>query len=595
LAWRQAAESAAACPDRATEALPKAWFNRPVTSINEILLAAGLLLFVALLLSAASVRAGIPSLLIFLAVGLIATELPGASSDVVSTEAAALIGNLALAVILLDGGLRTRPATFRFVAGPALVLASAGVLLTALLAGAAAIVLIGLDWRHALLLGAIVGSTDAAAVFALLGTRGVHLNERVEATLEVESGINDPMAVFLVVSLIALIQGGSAPDGDGWAMLRMFVLQFGVGAVAGSVFGAMLAALVARAHLAEGLQALLIQSGGLLIFAATNLMQGSGFLAIYLAGMIVAHRSGRVGEDVLRVSDGLAWLAQAAMFLILGLFAQIKSLYAVAADALLVAVGLMVLARPLAVALCLAPYRYVPREIAFIGWVGLRGAVPIVLGLFALLAGIEGADKLFHIAFFCVLLSLLLQGTTLARAARLAGVARPALAGVLSSASLEAAPAARDLVQLRVCPGARIVDLRPEQIDWPADTRVVEVARNGEVVDEPPLRAGDVVAVIAPPATVHVLEEMFAPAPQVAEFSLDSGVTLGELRDFYGIALTEATSGSETAADFLRRRLHGRPATGDEVPLGAVTLTVRHAESGRIQRVGLRLPPTRAT
>ncbi|HEU0201819.1 MAG TPA: potassium/proton antiporter [Burkholderiaceae bacterium] len=564
-----------------------------MTFINEILLATAVLLFAALLLSAVSVRAGIPSLLIFLAVGLLATELPGAASQPVSTETAALIGNLALAVILLDGGLRTRLSTFRFVAGPALVLASVGVLLSAALVGMLAILWLGFDWRYALLLGAIVGSTDAAAVFALLRTGGVRLNERVEATLEVESGINDPMAVFLVVSLLELIKA-DATLGGGWAMVQMFALQLGVGALAGVVLGAGLALLVARAHLAEGLQALLIQSGGLLIFAATNLMQGSGFLAIYLAGMVVAQRGQRVGEDVLRVSDGLAWLAQAAMFLILGLFAQLKGLYAVAGEALLIAFGLMLFARPVAVLLCLAPYRYHWREIGFIGWVGLRGAVPIVLGLFPLLAAIEGADRLFHIAFFCVLLSLLFQGATLARAARLANVARPLTHGVLSSASLEATPAPREVVQLRVAGGARIVDLLPEDVDWPADTRIAEVWRDKQRIEGQPLQAGDVVTAIAPSRAVHALEEMLGPAPQTVEWSLDSAVTLGELRDFYGITLSGGMRANETVAGFLQRRLHGRPAAGDSVTLGGVTLSVRQAEGGQIQRVGLRLAQARA-
>jgi cell volume regulation protein A len=560
-----------------------------VTFINEILLATALLLFVALLLSAASVRAGVPSLVIFLAVGLVATELPGVETHVVSTESAALIGNLALAVILLDGGLRTRLATFRFVAGPALMLASVGVLLSAAFVGMLAMLWLDLEWHYALLLGAIVGSTDAAAVFALLRTGGVRLNERVEATLEVESGINDPMAVFLVVALIGLVEASAQPGAGGWALLQTFALQLGVGAAAGVLLGAGLALIVARAHLTEGLQALLIQSGGLLIFGAANLMQGSGFLAIYLAGMVVAQRGRRVGEDVLRVSDGLAWLAQAAMFLILGLFAQLKSLYAVAAEAILIAVGLIVFARPLSVLLCLVPFRYSLREIGFIGWVGLRGAVPIVLGLFPLLAGIDGADALFHIAFFCVLLSLLLQGTTLPLAARLAAVARPATLGVLSSASLEATPGRREVVQLQVAVGARIVDLPVAEIDWPADTRVAEIWRGDQLIEAEPLQAGDIVTAIVPAPALPALQEMCAPVPQTVEWPLDPAVTLGELHDFYGIALNSGMRAHESVAAFLHRRLHGRPAAGDSIVLGAVTLTVRQAECGHIERVGLKL------
>jgi cell volume regulation protein A len=556
--------------------------------INEALFAAGVLLFVAILLSALSQRFGVPSLLVFLAVGLFATELPGAPQDAISPQTAALIGSLALAVILLDGGLRTRMSTFRMVASPALVLATVGVLLTAMLVGALAVLLLGFDWRYGLLLGAIAGSTDAAAVFALLRSGGLRLNERVGATLEVESGINDPMAVFLTVSLIELMR---LPDAGLADLLSMFALQLGVGLACGWLLGRLLAEVVARVRVTEGLYTLLIQSGGLAIFAVTNLLQGSGFLAIFIVGMIVARRRVHVTEDVLRVSDGLAWLAQAGMFLILGIFASVHDLRTVAPAALAIGIGLIVLARPLAVALLLVPYRYAWREIAFIGWVGLRGAVPIVLALFPLMAGVPDASLLFHITFFAVLLSLLLQGATLPVAARLAGVTVPASSPILASESIEARDDPHALVQLRVLPSARVEGQAPQDVEWPEGARVVEVVRAGRALAAAQLQAGDVVAIIAPDDAVADLEEMFAPAPAAQEFSLDASTTLGDLRDYYGLRIPAGIRPDATVGEFLRLRLHGRPAVGDSVREGRVRLSVRQAAGGTIRRVGLRVTP----
>jgi len=556
--------------------------------INEALLAAGALLFVAILLSALSQRFGVPALLVFLAVGLFVTELPGAPQGLITPQTAALIGNLALAVILLDGGLRTRMSTFRMVAAPSLVLATAGVLLTAALVAALAVLLLGFDWRTGLLLGAIAGSTDAAAVFALLRSGGLRLNERVGATLEVESGLNDPMAVFLTVALIELLR---MPDAGLAAMATTFVLQLGVGLACGWLLGRLLAEVVARVRLTEGLYALLIQSGGLAIFAVANLLQGSGFLAIFVAGMIVARRRVHVTEDVLRVSDGLAWLAQAGMFLILGIFASVGELRAVAPEGLAIGLGLIVLARPLAVAVLLRPFRYAWREIAFIGWVGLRGAVPIVLALFPLMAGVEDASLLFHITFFAVLLSLLLQGSTLPLAARLARVTVPAGSPVLSSESIEARDDPHALVQLRVLRSARVEGQAPDALELPPGARVVEVVRDGRAAAAQTLRAGDVVAMIAPDEAVADLEEMFAPAPAAQEFSLDAATTLGDLRDYYGLRIPDGVAAEQAVGEFLRTRLHGRPAVGDSVREGRVCLSVRQAAGGRIRRVGLRLAP----
>jgi len=557
-------------------------------TINEFLFIGATLLFSALLLSAVSLRAGVPTLLVFLAVGLLATEIPGAPAHPINTHVAALTGSLALAVILLDGGLRTRVGTIRLVVGPALALATAGVLLTAALVGVAAVLLLGFDWRYGLLLGAIVGSTDAAAVFALLRSGGRRMNERVEATIEVESGANDPMAVFLTIACIELIRRPELPAVE---LLGMFALQLGLGLAFGLLLGRALGAIVARVRFGEGLLALLIHAGGLVIFALTSLAQGSGFLAIYVAGIVIARDRARVNEDVLRAGDGLAWLAQAGMFLILGVVTDVSALLEGAPQALLIAVGLMFVARPLAVAACLLPFGYPRNEIIFIGWMGLRGAVPIVLGLFVLLAGIDGADLLFHVAFFTVLLSLILQGGSLQIAARWAGVGVHRISPVLSSASMDRGESQRELVQLRVLPGAAIVAREREDLQWPHGARIVDILRDGTSVPEALLQAGDIAAFITPARAIDELEEMFAPAAPAGEWQLAGSVILQDLADFYGVTLPADATAGESVAAFLERRMRGRPAIGDRVTVGTLLLTVRRASEGKVRRVSLRLLP----
>jgi cell volume regulation protein A len=263
----------------------------------------------------------------------------------------------------------------------------------------------------------------------------------------------------------------------------------------------------------------------------------------------------------------------------------------VAPAGLAIGLGLILLARPLAVAVLLWPFRYAWREIVFIGWVGLRGAVPIVLALFPLMAGVADASLLFHITFFAVLLSLLLQGATLPLAAKLAHVTVPAGSLILSSESIEAREDPHALVQLRVLPSARVEGQIPDDVELPTGARIVEVVRNGRAIAAQKLEAGDVVAIIAPDEAVADLEELFAPAPAAQEFSLDASTTLGDLRDYYGMRIPEEAAAGQTVGAFLRARLHGRPAVGDSVREGRVCLSVRQAAGGTIRRVGLRLVP----
>lgn len=395
-------------------------------AVNPALLIAGTLVFASVLAGLYSVRAGFSFLLVFLVVGMLAGEDGPGGIDFDDFSLSLWIGSAALAVILLDGGLRTRFATFRTGLVPAAWLATVGVLVTAAITGLGAAALFGFPLWVGLLAGAIVGSTDAAAVFSLLRSAGLHINERLSSTLEIESGLNDPMAVFLVLAITAVLV---QPEAMGWwPALRLLAVQAAVGVVVGVVAGMLVAALLQRVPLAPGaggLTALLVLGAGLAVFGGAGWLGGSGFLAVYLFGLLLAHRAAETVDRALSAMDGFAWLAQAALFLLLGLLVTPRELPGALAPALGVAALLMFVARPVAVALCLMPLRFQWREIAFVSWVGLRGAVPVVLALFPLLAGAPMARALFDVAFVVVLASLVLQGATLTHAARLAGVNLP--------------------------------------------------------------------------------------------------------------------------------------------------------------------------
>lgn len=422
-----------------------------------LLVASGLVFF-SLLAGMFSVRLGFSFLLIFLVAGMLLGEDGPGGVLFADYTLAFWIGNVALAVILLDGGLRTHHSTFRTGLKPALGLATVGVLICAAITGIAAHWLLGLSWQMALLLGAIVGSTDAAAVFSLLKSSGVRLNERVAATLEIESGMNDPMAVYLTLALIGWIVNSSqglSGDFAWWMPLWTLALQFGWGAAigvgAGWGFGLFLRRLTLWARPSGGVRALLLTSAGLSVFALTTWIGGSGFLAVYVFGVFVAHKAPQSVHPAMSAMDGFAWLAQAAMFLMLGLLVTPAEALSTFWPALGVAAVLMLVARPVSVWLCVKPLRFTHREMAFISWVGLRGAVPIVLAVFPVMAGVPGAIELINVALIVVLASLIFQGSTIAWSAHRTGVALP---------EVDDTPRAREVYgDFEVAAGTRMADL----------------------------------------------------------------------------------------------------------------------------------------
>ena len=573
-----------------------------MTAINTLFLLAGLLLFISVLASTISARLGLPLLLLFLIVGMLAGEDGPGGIVFNDFSAATVVGQLALAVILLDGGLRTRTSSFRVALKPAAILATWGVIGTAGLLGIFATWFMGVDWRLGLLLAAIVGSTDAAAVFALLRNSGVNLNERVRATLEIESGANDPMAILLVTVMVAMLLHPAEASALGFA--KLLVTQAGLGLLFGIVGGWILARLLNKLTLAEGLYAILIVSGGLLIFGAANLLDGSGFLAVYVAGIVVGNRHSHATEHVLRVMDGLAWLAQAGMFVVLGLLVTPSHMLDHFWKALAMALFLMLVARPVAVIIGLWPFRYMRNEIAFVSWVGLRGAVPVTLAIFPVVMGVPDSQLLFNVAFAVVLLSLLVQGATIPAAARLLKVELPPSDKPLDRRDVWIADEAMlPLFEYRVTEGCRAEGRHPDAVaaELAAGTvRALAVVRAGKhrpLAASTRLRAGDNVWFMAPEEIADDIAEFFGTAAQdigqnlnfYGEFAVDPACNAGDLAIAYGLELVEGEA-AKRLHEVMRIRLDRPAVVGDRIPIGRFTLVVREMIDDRITLAGLKFP-----
>jgi cell volume regulation protein A len=476
-----------------------------------LLATCGLLLGVSVVFSRASSRTGVPIALLFILVGMLAGSEGLGRIAFDDYRFAFRLGTLALALILFDGGLNTPLAAVRRAAAPAGVLATVGVAGTAALVAAAAHAL-GLGWREALLLGAVVSSTDAAAVFAVLRGSGLQLKRRVGVTLEVESGINDPVAVILTTVLTQnLLQPGAA---SGLRIPAEIVLQLAMGGAVGWGVGYGGRHLLGRLSLPSGgLYPVMTLSLGLLAFGVATLLRGSGFLAVYLAGLLLGNGPLPYRTGLLRVHDALAWLSQVGMFLILGLLVYPSRLLDVAWVGLGIALMLAFLIRPVVVALCLLPFRYPRREVLYIGWVGLRGAVPIVLATFPVLAGAPGAGRLFDLVFFIVVASALVPGATVAWVTRRLGLQSnepPAPQAALAIESRQ--PLRGELMSFYIDEALIVNGVALDDLPLPDGSAVTLLVRGDQLL--PPrgsltLRPGDHVHIVAQPEDRAIVQLMF--------------------------------------------------------------------------------------
>jgi cell volume regulation protein A len=484
----------------------------PSIDAEHVLFIASALLVASVVVSKASNRLGIPALLLFIGVGMLAgSEGPG-RIPFDDPQSAQFVGVVALALILFAGGLETDRKTIAQVLWQGLSLATVGVLVTAALTGWFATVVLKLSWLEGLLLGAIVSSTDAAAVFSILRGQRIGLKGSTTPLLELESGSNDPMAVFLTMALIGLLRNPATPP---LSLALMFVLQMGVGTAAGLAMGKGTLLLLNRLRLeSEGLYPVLTTAAVLLTYSATALLHGSGFLAVYIAGIVIGNAEFIHKRSLMRFHDGVAWLMQIAMFLVLGLLVFPSRLALIAGPALLISLFLIFVARPVAVFAALAAARIRVRQKLLISWVGLRGAVPIVLATFPYIARLSGADLYFNVVFFIVLTSVMLQGTTLRLAARLLRLGRTLPAR--RQYPLEFVPTGKsdsDLVNLAVSnpatAGKRIMDLH-----LPASALVVLVERGEDYIaprGATRLEQGDGVLVLADKQHIPALHDIFGP------------------------------------------------------------------------------------
>ncbi|MGO6998353.1 potassium/proton antiporter [Rhizobium leguminosarum] len=542
-------------------------------------------------------RFGAPLLLLFLMIGL-AAGVDGLGIEFSNNYLAYILGSIALAVILFDSGFGTPMQAFRLAAVPSLALASVGVLITASLFAFAAMWLLNFTWLEGLLLGSIVASTDAAAVFFLLRIGGINIRDKVRSTLEVESGTNDPMAIFLTIALVEVLASGERYAGINIGMLAMFVQQMGLGVILGLLGGMMIVLIVSRLDTDRGLTPIFVLALALLVFSFTGAVGGSGFLAVYVAGIYAGNRKMQAIGTIKRFQDGMTWLAQIIMFLVLGLLATPSQFPVIIVPAILLALFLIFVARPLAIWLSLLPFDYTQQEIGFVAWVGLRGAVSILLAIMPILGGLENGQIYFNTAFIIVLVSLLLQGWTIKPVAKKLGLIIPPRIGAVDKVEVDLPGAANhELLSYRVIKDSPI--LRGERIPrWATPSLVIRDGKSMRYQYAGRLREHDLVYLFIVPSYSRLLDRLFASRAPVDDddaeffgaFALSPARPAADLDAAYGPGLLNESERGLTIAELMRQRLGGKADYADRVRLGSIILIVRDLdEHDHITSVGMSL------
>lgn len=562
--------------------------------IDQLILLVAVLLVLGILSSKLSARLGLPLLVMFLIVGMLAGEDGPGGIYFDNAQIAHSLGSLALAIILFDGGLQTPITSIKQVWKPASVLATFGVLITTIITGVSAAYILNTSLLYGLLIGAIVGSTDAAAVFSLLRTAGIHINTRLKSTLEIESATNDPMAIFLTVGLLEIMTNKIEP---GSGLIMLFVQQMGVGSLVGLVCGWLSIRIINNINLTtSGLYPVMVAALGLLSFGISANLGGSGFLAIFITGVVIGNSRFVFQRSTFLFHDGLAWLGQINMFVILGLLITPSSLLDVWFEGLLIAIVLTLIARPLAIFPILKLFGFNKRESALVSWVGLRGSVPIILAIYPLMYGLPNANLIFNVVFFVVLISATVQGSTLPLAARKLGLTippPPTPAATLEITTL--GESETEIVQYQLGEDSRAAGRRLSQMALPDGCVVAMISRGTKVI--PPrgstlLLAGDHLFIMMAPNMRDFVDIACAsindaqdPTLYNTELLLKGFTKISDIQHSYGISLPATAHLS--LAEFLHQLFEGEPQQDVAKEFEQVTLYVRDIVDNRITTVGI--------
>jgi potassium/proton antiporter, CPA1 family (TC 2.A.36) len=562
----------------------------------------GSLLLISILAAVVSNRLGAPLLLTFLVVGMLAGEEGVLGIEFSNPELAFFIGSLALVIILFDGGMRTHKERFRVALWPAISLATVGVALTCALTASGVVWLFDLPWPTALLIGAILSSTDAAAVFSIFQSQNLRIKQRVASTLEIESGTNDPMAIILTMTLTSIIASAESFS-IGWVSLDI-VQQVVLGYFAGWVGGRAFVWMAQKISVQFSFFPLLAAASAVVIFAMTSGIGGSGYLAVYLMGYKIGNSRLPQLPHILQVQDGLAWLSQIMMFLILGMLVTPSHLMEYWSLSLSVAVLMIFVARPLAVLISLIPFVFPWREQVFISWVGLRGAVPIILALYPWLTGVPNQELYFDIAFMVVMVSLIVQGWSLAPMARWLGLEVPAPAEPDRRMPLDRV-GSKDPMEVwvyQISERSPACDHHWDELRWNVDVEFVGVIRDGEWLlpkSQPVLQESDTVIVVAKLEHVDAISRVLAAGGKPTElqsseffgdFTLRGELMLQDVAGFYPVGELDSKLLAISIHDYFTQKFRRRVVVGDQLQLGLVLLTVRDVtDDGFIKQVGVKL------
>lgn len=568
---------------------------------SQLILLGGLLLLLSVFAGLLSARLGAPLLLAFLALGMLAGEDGPGHIKFDDFRVSFMVGSVALAIILFDGGITTKWSEVKRSMAPSALLATLGVAITGGIVGVAAHYFFAIPWVDSMLLGAVVAPTDAAAVASLLHMQKLHLRTRVAAVLEVESGLNDPMSVFFTLLLVELIRHPATTTWLGAG--ELFALQMIGGMLIGLLGGRVLLLLFRKLNLNAGLYPILGLAGALVIFGGAQIIEASGFLATYLGALVLGNGRYAGKQAVDRFFGAFAWLSQIVLFLMLGLLVNPSKLQPLLGSALAVAAVLILVARPLAVTLCLLPFRFHWREIVFISWVGLRGAVPIFLAIIPVLAGARGGSLMFGTAFIVVMISLLIQGWTVAPLARWLGLeVRGRGPGTRLDIELpETLARSGNIFGYRIAPSSAAIGLTIAELPLPPSTDLLLTVRDGVAFGKEkatPLAPDDYVLLWGNSADTVLLDGILgprddrtgaSPTGMFGEFAFPGSTSLSAILSLYEQKPLRRTFGG-SVEDYLKAQT-GTPAIGDRVRVAGIELIIREMEDGEITSVGVEVDP----